>query len=112
MSTIEPFKIAIPDSEIDKLKHKLSLTQFPDELEDAGWDYGSPLYDVRSLVHYWLLDFDWRKQEAMLNKLPQFTTKIQADGFNPLTIHFIHQKSEVKGAIPLLFVHGCKSREM
>jgi len=109
MSTIQPFKIAVPDTEIDKLKHKLSLTQFPDELEGAGWDYGAPLYDVRRLVHYWLLDFDWRKQEAELNTLPQYTTDIQVGGFDPLKIHFVHQQSEVKRAIPLLFIHGCRS---
>lgn len=106
MSTIQPFQIAIPDSAIDTLKHKLSSSHFPDELKEAGWDYGSPLADVRRLANYWLSDFDWRKEEAALNKIPQFRTEIQADGFDPLKIHFIHQKSGVKAAIPLLFVHG------
>jgi pimeloyl-ACP methyl ester carboxylesterase len=33
-------------------------------------------------------------------------TKISVDGFDPVDMHFLHQKSDISGAIPLLFVHG------
>lgn len=63
---------------------------------------------VRQLAQYWRDGFDWKKQEARLNEFPHFKTLVDVDGFGEVDIHFIHQQSSVKGAIPLLFVHGCK----
>ncbi|PPQ94344.1 hypothetical protein CVT25_000400 [Psilocybe cyanescens] len=102
-----PFKIAISDEQISRLRQKLAMAVFPDELDDAGWDYGAPLVDIRRLVARWQDGYDWRKHEAQLNEeLPQFTRDIEVDGFGKLNIHYIHKKSEVVNAIPLLFVHG------
>ena len=104
-----PFKIDIPDQKIALLKQKLALTHFPDELEEAGWAYGVPLADMRRLVGRWADGYDWRKEETRLNQeLPQFTRDIDVDGFGSLNIHYIHKKSELADAVPLLFVHGCK----
>ena len=103
-----PFKLAVPDADIDLLQRRLELVRFPDELEGAGWDYGSPLADVKRLAAHWMNGFDWRKAEAEINKLPMFTRDIEVDGFGTLNIHYVHQVSAVKGAIPLLFVHGCE----
>ncbi|KDQ64768.1 hypothetical protein JAAARDRAFT_28408 [Jaapia argillacea MUCL 33604] len=103
----KPFKIAVSDDQIDALQKKLDLTRFPDELDDARRDYGVPLADVQRLVNHWKEGYDWRKHEAKLNEeLPQFTTDIQVNGFGSLNIHYVHKRSEVEGAIPLLFVHG------
>ena len=109
---MEPYQIAIPESRLSNLAQKLSITSFPDELDEAGWDYGAPLADIKRLTAYWRDSFDWRKQEAEINKLPQFHSDIQIDGFGALDIHFVHKKSEVEGAIPLLFVHGCTSQSV
>lgn len=103
---IEPYTIAIPQQKIDNLRTKLSLSEFPDELEAANWDLGVPLADIKRLTAAWE-KWDWRKAEAELNKIPQYHTAIQVDGFGSLDIHFVWQKSKVKNAIPLLFVHGC-----
>jgi len=62
--------------------------------------------DIQRLTEYWGSKYDWRKQEEEMNKLPQFMTKVEVDGFGELDIHFLHQKSSSKNAIPLLFVHG------
>lgn len=62
---------------------------------------------MKSLTNHWKNGFDWRKQEAELNMLPQFKTKIEVDGFGILDMHFVHSKSDSAGAIPLLFCHGC-----
>ena len=107
MATFEPFAVYVTDDELDQLKQKLSTATFPDELGDAGWDYGTPLKEVRHLAAYWKTQYSWKKEEAKINDLPNFRTTIQADGFEPLKIHFVHQQSRVDGAIPLLFVHGC-----
>lgn len=109
MSSETPFKLAIPDADLATLKQKLDLARFPDELDGAGWDYGVPLADIKRLVARWRQGYDWRKHEADINTLPMFTRGIEVDGHGTLEIHYLHQKSRVKNAIPLLFVHGCKS---
>ncbi|KAJ7600258.1 Alpha/Beta hydrolase protein [Mycena floridula] len=108
MSTEEKnFKIAVSDDQLALLRKKLDLHVFPDELEDAGRKYGASLTDIRRLVARWQDGFDWRKEEARLNEeLPQFTRDIKVEGHGTLNIHYVHQKSQVENAIPLLFVHG------
>jgi pimeloyl-ACP methyl ester carboxylesterase len=107
MADIAPYKIEVPQWKLADLQKRLALAKFPeDELEGAEWDYGVPLADVKRLTLFWRDQFDWPKAQEKLNQLPHFTTSIQCDGFESLEIHFIHQKSDVDGAIPLLFVHG------
>ena len=104
------FSITVSDEQLSILRQKLALTTFPDELEDAGRDYGAPLADIRRLISRWKEGYDWRKHEAQLNaELPQFTRDIEVEGHGTLNIHYVHKKSEVVDAIPLLFVHGCES---
>ncbi|KAF9266802.1 alpha/beta-hydrolase [Marasmius fiardii PR-910] len=101
------FEISVPDVSITNLRQKLELARFPDELEHAGWDYGVPLSDIRRLVARWKDGYDWRKHESALNdELPQFTRDIDIEGFGSLNVHYVHKESEVKTAIPLLFIHG------
>jgi hypothetical protein len=103
-----PFTIAVPDADLALLKDKLALVRFPDELEGAGWDYGTPLADVRRLVERWRGGYDWRAAEAALNaELPMFTRDIAVDGHGALNVHYVHKKSAASDAVPLLFVHGC-----
>jgi Epoxide hydrolase N terminus len=108
MSHIIPFEIAIPNDKIHRLKQKLALTNFPDEIVDTDdpWSRGSPLADIKRLALYWENGFDWRKAEGRLNEFPHYITKIEVDGFGTYDVHFIHQPSAVPNAIPLLFVHG------
>jgi len=102
-----PFKISVPDALLERLHKKLELTDLPDELDGAGWEYGVPLADVQRLVARWRNGYNWRVHEAQINAaLPQFTRPISVDGHGTLEIHYVHQPSAVAGAIPLLFVHG------
>ncbi|KAJ7062219.1 Alpha/Beta hydrolase protein [Mycena amicta] len=102
-----PFRIAVPDPQLDALRQKLSLTRLPDELDDAGRDYGVPLADIRRLLERWQNGYDWRVHEKRINdELPQFTRDIDVEGHGTMNIHYVHKKSEVVDAIPLLFVHG------
>ncbi len=98
---IVPFKINVPDSVLRDLKERLARTRFPDQLQNVGWDYGTDPAYLKPLVEYWRDRFDWRAQERRLNEFDQFTTTI--DG---LKIHFIHQKSKVANAMPLVLTHG------
>ncbi|KAF8073535.1 Alpha/Beta hydrolase protein [Lyophyllum atratum] len=110
MSTYPPetsFKISISDSQLSLLQQKLALATSPDELQDADWAYGAPLAAVKRLVNRWKEGYDWRKHEtAINNELPQFTRDLDVEGFGVLNVHYVHKKSEVENAIPLLFVHG------
>ncbi|KAI1268469.1 microsomal epoxide hydrolase [Xylariaceae sp. FL1019] len=106
MADINPYTIDVSESQIQDLQTRLSLAKFPDELDGAEWEMGAPLGDVQRLTRYWKDTFDWKKAEESINELPHFVTNIQCQGFEPLAIHFIHIKSGVRGAIPLLFIHG------
>ncbi|RXW21604.1 hypothetical protein EST38_g4233 [Candolleomyces aberdarensis] len=105
-----PFKINVQDSELELLHKKLELTRLPDELTEAGWEYGVPLSEIKRLLARWKQGYDWRQHEAVLNdELPQFTRTIPVEGFGDFNIHYVHKKSSLKTAIPLLFVHGSLS---
>ncbi|KAI0259491.1 Alpha/Beta hydrolase protein [Gloeopeniophorella convolvens] len=106
ISDEEPFQISVPDDAIALLKRKLEDTRFPDEVEDPGWDYGAPLADIKRLTERWRNGYDWRAQERELNALPMFTRNIEVEGYGSLNVQYVHKRSTVEGAIPLLFVHG------
>lgn len=101
----KPYTISVPEARIDDLRQRLSLARFPDELDEAGWDYGAPLGEVKRLAEYWRTTFDWRMAESELNKFPNYISSINVDGFGELDLHFLHQPS-TPDAIPLLFCHG------
>lgn len=107
----QPFVVHVSDARLDLLRKKLDLVRFPDELEDAGWDYGVPLAHARRLVERWKDGLDWRKSEEEINKLPHFTRDIEVEGFGTLNVHYLHQRSARENAVPLLFVHGCESAQ-
>lgn len=107
MTSIQPYQINVAQAKIDKLRQKLALADFPDELDGAGWDMGPPLAEIQRLAKLWQ-KWDWRQRETKLNKQPHFTTNIEVTNFGTLKIHFIHKESTNKNAIPLLIVHGCR----
>ena len=76
----------------------------PDEIQASGWDYGSNLDYLKSLVDYWRTGFDWRAQETLINSFSHF--KAAVDG---LDIHFIHERGKGPNPIPLVITHGWPS---
>ncbi|MGH9152343.1 MAG: epoxide hydrolase family protein [Acidimicrobiales bacterium] len=99
---IHPFEIAIPDGELADLRDRLLRTRWPDaEPAGSGWVRGVPRDYLRSLADYWQSAFDWRRQEAALNAIPQFTTMVDGQ-----PIHFMHARSPEPGALPLLLLHS------
>ena len=101
MSEIEKFEIRVSDEELSDLRERLLRTRWPDQIPGSGWDYGTDLAYLQELCEYWREKFDWRPQEALLNQLPHFRTEI--DG-QPL--HFVHARSKLPGALPLVITHG------
>ncbi|MBB5925523.1 epoxide hydrolase family protein [Streptomyces echinatus] len=100
-ASIRPFRLSVPQSDLDDLHDRLDRTRWPAELPGAGWEYGVPAGYLRELVSYWRHAYDWRAAEARLNAWPQFTTTI--DGAH---IHFAHLRSPEPDAVPLLLTHG------
>ena len=98
---ITPFRIEIPERELDDLRRRLRQTRWPEPEAVDDWSQGIPLAYVRDLCEYWLGRYDWRACEASLNRFPQFRTEI--DG---LSIHFQHVRSPHADALPLVMTHG------
>jgi pimeloyl-ACP methyl ester carboxylesterase len=101
MSMIEPFRLAIPQEELDDLHRRLAATRLPEPATVDGWDQGVPLDRFAALLDHWKARYDWRRCEAMLNAFGQYRTEI--DG---LPIHFLHIRSPRANAMPLIMTHG------
>jgi len=101
MSVIEPFRVAIPQSELDDLRDRLARTRWTDDFANDDWAYGANAAYLRGLVGYWLDGYDWLAREAEMNRLPHFRTAI--DG---LPIHFVHVRGKGPDPKPLLLSHG------
>jgi pimeloyl-ACP methyl ester carboxylesterase len=101
---MRPFRIEIPQADLDYLHARLANARWPGELPGQGWTRGVPLDYLKDLAGYWRTGFDWRAQEAKLNRYPQFTTEIDGQ-----RIHFLHVRSDRPDAKPLLLTHGFPS---
>jgi pimeloyl-ACP methyl ester carboxylesterase len=99
--SIRPFKIDVPQSQLDDLRKRIADTRWPDKETVGNISQGIQLDRVKKLVEYWGTDYDWRKAEQELNALPEFITTI--DGVD---IQFIHVRSRHPNALPLLLTHG------
>jgi pimeloyl-ACP methyl ester carboxylesterase len=98
---IRPFHFEIPGERLDDLRRRIAATRWPTKELVEDRSQGVQLATLQALARYWTTDYDWRKAEAKLNALPQFTTEI--DG---VEIHFIHVKSDHENALPLVMTHG------
>src|SRR5262245_53025623 len=98
---IRPFQVSVPDAELTELRQRIAATRWPTKELVEDRSQGVQLATLRELARYWATTYDWRKCEARLNALPQFTTEI--DG---VEIHFIHVRSRHENALPLIITHG------
>jgi pimeloyl-ACP methyl ester carboxylesterase len=115
MTDIQPFRIAVPDADLDDLRTRLARTRWPSapygatpsdatDGQPEDWSRGVPPAYLRDLVDHWATGYDWRAQEAALNEIPQFVTEIEGQ-----TVHFLHARSPEPDAMPLLLTHGWPS---
>jgi len=98
---IRPFRIDIPQSDLDDLRERLAGTRWPEQLPGTSWEKGAPVQELRELAEYWRDSYDWRAQEKRLNEYPQYLTEIDGQ-----TIHFLHVVSPEPDAFPLILTHG------
>jgi pimeloyl-ACP methyl ester carboxylesterase len=100
-AAVRPFSIDVPEEELVELRRRIAATRWPSKELVEDRSQGVQLATMQELARYWTTDYDWRKAEAKLNALPQFTTEI--DG---VEIHFIHVRSRHEDALPLIMTHG------
>jgi hypothetical protein len=100
-SAVRPFRIEVPQGEIDELRRRIDATRWPTRELVTDRSQGVQLAAIQNLARYWATEYDWRRCEARLNALPQFKT-----GIDGLDIHFIHVESAHKDALPLIMTHG------
>jgi pimeloyl-ACP methyl ester carboxylesterase len=100
-SAIRPFRVSVPQAELTELRRRVDAALWPEPETVTDASQGVQLATMQKLARYWAREYDWRKCEARLNALPQFTTEI--DG---LDIHFLHVRSKHEDALPLIVTHG------
>jgi pimeloyl-ACP methyl ester carboxylesterase len=100
-SAVRPFLAEISKAALDDLRTRVLATRWPTKELVKDRSQGVQLATLQELARYWTTEYDWRKCEARLNAVPQFTTEI--DGVN---IHFIHVRSRHENALPLIMTHG------
>src|ERR1041384_5250855 len=104
-TAVRPFRIEVPQHEIEELRRRIDATRWPTKELVADRSQGVQLAAIQALARYWATEYDWRRCEARLAALPHFMTEI--DG---LDIHFIHVRSKYENALPLIVTHGWPGR--
>ncbi len=98
---IRPFRFKASDADLADLRRRINATKWPEREWVPDSSDGVPLRTMQNLARYWGSEYDWKKCEAKLSALPQFTTEI-----NGLDVHFIHVKSKHPNALPVIVTHG------
>ncbi|HZL74430.1 MAG TPA: epoxide hydrolase N-terminal domain-containing protein, partial [Propionibacteriaceae bacterium] len=96
---IRAFTVSISDEAVTEVRSRLANTRWPEQLPGPAWQRGVPVDYLRRVAEYWASEFDWRAQEKRINAYPQFTTDVDGQ-----RIHFLHVRSAVEGATPLLLL--------
>jgi microsomal epoxide hydrolase len=98
---IHPFRIDVPDTTLEQIRTQVADYPWHEMPDDGGWAYGTPLGYMKQLCAYWLNEFDWRKQEAAINRFSHFIAPVQG-----IDLHFIQEKGDGPSPLPLIISHG------
>src|SRR6266536_4618457 len=94
---IHPYRIEIPQADLDDLHDRLARTRWPVDIAGTGWSHGVAPDYVKELAEYWRTGYDWRAHEARLKEYPHFITEVAGQA-----VHFLHVRSPEAGALPLV----------
>ena len=98
---IQPYSLNVPQDVLDDLRERLERTRLPGSVSGTGWSRGVDFDYMEDLIDYWIHEYDWREQEARLNRYRHL--KADVDG---LGIHFIHEEGKGPNPMPLFMMHG------
>lgn len=101
MNDFQPFSVSVADDTLERIKTRVREYPWHEMPDDGGWDYGANLDYMKELCNYWVNEFDWRKQEAKINRFSHFKSAV--DGID---IHYIHEKGSGSNSRPLVLSHG------
>ena len=105
MATTTPFRIAMSDARLDAIRQRVrsfdwgampTLTEHGDP-----WSAGTDPGFLRTLCDYWVDGFDWRAQEAAINRFPQLMAEIDGQA-----IHVLHERGSGAHDAALVLTHG------
>jgi pimeloyl-ACP methyl ester carboxylesterase len=95
------FTLKIAEADLDDLRDRLARTRLPDQAPGESWAYGTDVAYLKELIEYWRTRFDWRGQEAELNRFPQYRVEL-----HDIPLHFLHVPGKGPNPMPLLLMHG------
>lgn len=101
---VQPYRMHVSQKYLDLTRQKLELTRLPRDPRNAhrGYESGVSKTELEPIIDHWLENYDWRTQESLYNdSLPQFRVPI-----NGTRLHYVHKRSHLPTAVPLLFIHG------
>ena len=98
---IHPFRIDVPDKTLERIRTQVADYPWHEMPDDGGWAYGTHLGYMKELCAYWVNEFDWRKQEAAINRFSHFIAPVQG-----IDLHFIQEKGDGPSPLPLIISHG------
>ena len=98
---IRPFQIEVPVETLELIRRQVASYAWHEMPDDGGWAYGANLEYMKELCAYWLDEFDWRVQEAAINRFAHFIAPV--DGID---LHFVHEKGSGPAPMPLIISHG------
>ena len=98
---IQPFRIDVPDKTLEQIRTQVVDYPWHEMPDDGGWAYGTPLGYMKELCAYWINEFDWRKQEAAINRFSHFIAPVEG-----IDLHFIQEKGDGPSPLPLIISHG------
>ena len=98
---IHPFRINVPDKTLEQIHTQVADYPWHEMPDDGGWAYGTHLGYMKELCAYWINEFDWRKQEAAINRFSHFIAPVEG-----IDLHFIQEKGDGPSPLPLIISHG------
>lgn len=97
---VEHFQIQVSNEVLDDLKYRLDHVRWPDQLEDSDWERGTEKGYLQALISYWRDHFDWRAQEAELNRFSQFRCNVEG-----IDVHFVHERGKGPNPVPIILTY-------
>lgn len=96
-----PFRISVPQAELDDLRRRLRATRFPDDPHNEDGDYGFPTAYLRELVDHWRRTHDWRATEQRMNAIEQYAVTVDAADH-----HVFVARGTGPKPMPIILSHG------
>lgn len=116
-----PFCLSVDPEFVEQTVEKARTYRPSNDIIDAEtanrgtWWEGPPSGNLTALRDYWVEEFDWAEVQREINgNFSHYAVTIEdiPDYPEDIPLHFIHETSEVEGALPVLLLHGWPSTSL